>query len=505
MYHKRLRAFSDLLVAEQPHWFMKLDNILKGYVILATASLIAFCLISIYSLIFPSEVSVDTSQSFVELEQESPQTNPVIQAPSSAKISSPKMFIVEPDSSLLQENLSQEIQEEPPQVEEKVNEHKNTPLSRFLSRLDKVKEGQEQIRIGYFGDSMIEGDLITQSLRKDLQELFGGKGVGFVPISSKIPGFRKTVRHRIGEWKAYNYFTPGPKGMPLGISGELFLADKPSMSWVNYKATKAFPGTEIFEQVKLYYGGNNEQASDIDSYVIVGTDAGIDTFRLDGNAEISELMIAEQPTQEVSLNFHIPSNLPIFGLSLESQEGVVVDNFPSRSNSGTNLVKIPAEVLDKFDNYLDYDLIVLQFGLNVVSSKRKSYSSYEKGMAKVVEHFQQHMPNADILLVSVSDKSTKINGVLQTDPSVPLIVEAQRKVAEEKGIGFLNLYEEMGGRNSMIKWVKARPSLARSDYAHPNKRGAVRVSNIVKNFLLSNYDDYLTAHKRPARGSLSMK
>ncbi|MEZ4850537.1 MAG: hypothetical protein R3B93_18375 [Bacteroidia bacterium] len=56
---------------------------------------------------------------------------------------------------------------------------------------DKSRKGKT--RIAYFGDSMIEGDLITQSLRNDLQELLGGQGVGFVPITSQTYGFRKTI------------------------------------------------------------------------------------------------------------------------------------------------------------------------------------------------------------------------------------------------------------------------------------------------------------------------
>ncbi|MEO1217034.1 MAG: hypothetical protein AAFY45_26145 [Bacteroidota bacterium] len=510
MYHKHRRAFTDILVAEQPDWFMKLDNILKGYVILAAASCIGFCLIIIHSLILTIGMDDTIAPEIASANLEMEAVSVTVELDTTTfeeTIRNPDNFIIEPHEDSLWETTEdqQEFEQEIPAELVPEKEEVYNPLERFITKLDKAKENNEQVRIGYFGDSMIEGDLITQSLRKDLQEMFGGKGVGFVPISSKIPGFRKTIRHRIGEWKSYNYFTPGPKGMPLGISGELFLADNPQMSWVSYKATSAFPGTEIFELVKLYYGGGSAVPEGFDSYVIVDTDQRIDTFSLDGKTEISELVISSEPTKRVELKFHIPSNLPIFGLSVESESGIVVDNFPSRSNSGTNLVKIPADVLNKFDNYLDYDLIVLQFGLNVVSPKRKSFSSYEKGMKRVVEHFKTHMPNTDILLVSVCDKSTKINGVLQTDPSVPLIVDAQQRVAEEMGIGFLNLYEEMGGRNSMIKWVKARPSLARSDYAHPNHRGAVKVSNIVKDFLLRNYDTHMAQKKGPVKETFSMR
>ena len=47
-----------------------------------------------------------------------------------------------------------------------------------------------KIRIAYLGDSMIEGDLITQTLRELLQKEYGGQGVGFLPIFSNVVVFR---------------------------------------------------------------------------------------------------------------------------------------------------------------------------------------------------------------------------------------------------------------------------------------------------------------------------
>ncbi len=45
-------------------------------------------------------------------------------------------------------------------------------FSEKLHQLKTTKKGK--IRIAYFGDSMIEGDLLTQTLRKLLQKEFGG-------------------------------------------------------------------------------------------------------------------------------------------------------------------------------------------------------------------------------------------------------------------------------------------------------------------------------------------
>ncbi|MDX2249214.1 MAG: GDSL-type esterase/lipase family protein [Bacteroidia bacterium] len=366
------------------------------------------------------------------------------------------------------------------------------PLAGFYTALDRAKNKTGKARIAYFGDSMIEGDLITQSLRNDLQQIFGGEGVGFVPIASQTYGFRQSIRHRFSDdWKHYNFLTPNPTKHDFGISGELFLtqqqaAKMPGKTWVKYWGEDIYPTTRIFHNIRLFYG-KQSSGNPSDNFVLVTINEEKDTFPLSQTDTVNEVMIATQQTGEIRLNFHIPDNLPVYGLSFEDSVGVFVDNFSSRGNSGMNLIQIPGTTLHEFHNHLKYDLVVLQFGLNVIMSNKTDYKFYENGMTKVVKHFQENMPGVDILIVSVGDKSSVINGVRQTDPCIPLIVAAQRKVADETGSAFLDLYSGMGGRNSMIKWVNSNPSLAQKDYTHPNRRGAVEVSNIVRQYLLSEY------------------
>ena len=364
------------------------------------------------------------------------------------------------------------------------------PMQPFFDALERLQRRGGKVRIGYFGDSMIEGDLVTQSLRHDLQERFGGTGVGFVPITSQTYGFRKSIYHRFsGDWKDFNLLTPQAPDHEYGISGEYFLtrrAGARGTTWVRYKGEDLYPGTRAFERVRLFYGRRKHQPDDLAQQVVmVHTDHGQDTLVLDRQNLVNDVAICHRRTEKVKLTFQIPADLPVYGLSFESPSGIFLDNFASRGNSGMNLVEIPGPTLAKFHQHLQYDLIVLQFGLNVISTHRRDFSSYERGMERVIEHFQQHAPGAAILLVSCSDKSTKLRGRMQTDPSVPLIVETQRRVAERTGVAFLDLYDAMGGRNSMIQWVKHE--WARSDYTHPNRRGAERVGNIVRDYLLDSY------------------
>ena len=59
-------------------------------------------------------------------------------------------------------------------------------LAHFFQSLNLLKKKKNKTRIAYFGDSMIEGDLISQDLRECMQDYFGGDGVGYVPITSIV-------------------------------------------------------------------------------------------------------------------------------------------------------------------------------------------------------------------------------------------------------------------------------------------------------------------------------
>ena len=71
-------------------------------------------------------------------------------------------------------------------------------MKHFYEALSKVKTMKRPVRIAYFGDSFIEADIFTADLREMLQQEFGGCGVGYVPVTSSISGYRPTVRHTFG-------------------------------------------------------------------------------------------------------------------------------------------------------------------------------------------------------------------------------------------------------------------------------------------------------------------
>jgi hypothetical protein len=89
-----------------------------------------------------------------------------------------------------------------------------------------------------------------------------------------------------------------------------------------------------------------------------------------------------------------------------------------------------------------------------------------------------------------------------TFPFLEDVRNALKKAAFESGAGFWDLYEVMGGRNSMISWVESTPAMAGSDYVHFNHRGTQRVSELFIKALWTDFTE-LRAKKVTVTDSLA--
>jgi lysophospholipase L1-like esterase len=145
-------------------------------------------------------------------------------------------------------------------------------------------------------------------------------------------------------------------------------------------------------------------------------------------------------------------------------------------------------VLKDFNKLLNYKLIIINFGINVLSPTYKEYSWYEKKMEKVIQYFKEAFPRTSILLVSVGDKGIKKGSKFITDPQIPMLLEAQKNVAAKTGIAFWDLYQAMGGENSIPQWVNAGPPLAYKDYCHLTNEGGEKVADLLSAALMDEYN-----------------
>lgn len=322
------------------------------------------------------------------------------------------------------------------------------------------KEGKRPVRIAVLGDSFIEGDIITADIREQLQDLYGGGGVGFVPFSSPIAQFRGTVRHTFDGWTTLDVKNarqaPEEYRDKFFVSGSLCIPDEGAS--VQMKGVMFRKHIDRASVARLIF--TNRERTTI--HVTIN-DTIHKVYNPEPGPEVQQIDI-HTPIRSLEVRIANPAGFIGYGIVFENKNGVSLDNYSIRGNSGLALFGTNAAVNARIGAMRGYDLIILQYGLNVMSADVLHYGSYEKAFIKVINYMKRCFPNSSILVMGVCDRSTQRDGEFVTMPAVRGMIEAQRNAARETGVAFWNTFEAMGGENSMVEFV--RKNWAAKDYTH---------------------------------------
>lgn len=342
-------------------------------------------------------------------------------------------------------------------------------LRRFFSAIDSIRSTKRTVRVAFFGDSFVEGDILLGDLRDTLQTLWGGSGVGYVPITSEVARFKRTLVHRYENWDTYSITKNHQSRQPFGING--FVYRPQPQAFVHYEGADYFRHTSRWGRFRLFYRADSSAA-----FVWQNADMPPRTDTLSatsGSLGTWDWMPAQGAIRAFAFRFDEPdSNLILYGASLESGPGFYLDNFSVRGNTGGRLKLIEPALARQFDAVQRYDLIVVQLGLNAVTDKMDNLRWYESELDQTFAHLRKCFPGKPILIISVADRAGKVDGEIATLPSVPAIADMQRGLALKHGFLFYDLFRGMGGPGAMIIFAeKSRPMLANRDYTHLTHEG----------------------------------
>ena len=346
-------------------------------------------------------------------------------------------------------------------------------LPNFLEKLQRLKNGENvKVRIAYFGDSMIEGDLLTQTLRKALQKEYGGAGVGYIPIFSSVAGFRQTATCKSSGWEDVNFKTKGARN--LYFSGHRFSGDG-----TGTYADRSIPDSNIKVEKSIIYGKTDGEA----------IDANDTKINLSGSDLVNRKVLFNDNSHLLTIKAH-PSE-PLYGISFESEKGIFVDNFSFRGITGVELNKLDKDFIQSIQKANHYDLVVFQYGVNLLFRPNDTdYSYYVKMMSPVLKKFKTSLPDAEFLIVSSADRAFRYNDEYKTAIGLPALLEIQAKLALDNGFAFYNQFATMGGTNSIVKWATENPPLANKDYVHPNAKGADILGDKLFEAIQKEYQKY---------------
>ena len=348
-------------------------------------------------------------------------------------------------------------------------------LPRLMRKLHAIKMGRKsKVRIAWLGDSMIEGDYLTQTFRKRMQQFMGGFGVGFIPATSVVAQFRTTATHKWeGDWVEDNFKTKELSGN-LFISGHMFHT---SDGELHLKDNTVKDSTQPLQKALL-----------------CGPIAGPVTITVNGQARqftptkaINRLMLDSGTSHQINISIN-NDKLPVYGLSMEPETGIVVDNFSFRGITGLELNKLDSSFLATVQEENPYDLIVLEYGANLMLRPNDSdYSWYQKHIMPVVARLKKYMPNAEFLIISTADRAFRYGDNWQTAIGINNLVKVQADLAFNSGAAFFNMYASMGGSGTIVKWAESSPSLANKDYIHPNLKGSELLGGMFYDAFMKDY------------------
>lgn len=325
-------------------------------------------------------------------------------------------------------------------------------------------------RIAFLGDSYIEGDIFSQNIREALQDDFGGSGIGYTPLHSEIAGFRRSVSQTSSGWKITNITQSTANMILSGV-----YCNATGSAKAQFKGTKKLRHLENWNTSMLLFISPNDV--DINISVNKGEEQ---IHHFTGSPEVQSLEI-----NEITSNISIAVNSPNFtalGLYLNDNNGVAVDNMPIRGYAGIRHHSVSVPIIEQMRQYVDYDLIIIEYGINAISAKQLNYNSYTSALKKDILKIKFCYPNADILILGVGDRGEKRNGQIQTMKAVPAMIKAQRRMAQELGVLFWDTQLAMGGNNSIIEWTDNKDT--NKDYTHLSFKGGARLGKLFSDRLI---------------------
>ena len=335
-------------------------------------------------------------------------------------------------------------------------------LSAFYASLSESTD--RVVRVLHYGDSQIEEDRMTQQIREALQARYGGSGAGLLPLAQTIPSL--TVRQQLYMSRRYvapaqgpqRYLVYGPRRDQrsdgfYGVMGQMAVMsdslvkgseDIMAVCTPQSKGTR-YSEWKIFADTSIHY-----------------TTSG-DTVRLNGRGAV-------------------------YGLSQQSETGVIVDNIPMRGCLGLVFTKMDSTQLTTFYHNENVRLIIMQFGGNAIPFNKSpgTIGAIVRGLRGQVQYLQRLAPEASILFIGPSDMLTQEDGEWHTSPMVPYMDLLLQKMALEENIAYFSLYRWMGGRGSMMRWQEV--GLAGSDGVHFTRSGARKAGNAVAEWILEGME-----------------
>ncbi len=354
------------------------------------------------------------------------------------------------------------------------------PLFPLFAKLYKIKHfSKENAVFVHVGDSHIQADIETATIRSELQAYFGNAGRGLIfpyqvaktNAPSDITSSSKTA------WK-YNRVTRMDSVVPCGISafGMQSQNINPEFSF-DLRTINGY--RDSFDRVKLFMGGKvselfmeyNDTQAENACYPTAPSYAVLDL---------------KTPSSGFKLTFPTTDTITFYGASIEKKEtsGIIYHSIGANGAKYSDFNKTPR--FWKQLKYLNADCYIISLGTNEAQDPNLTSEGFLVEVKTMVHKLRAISPNACIILTTPPVSYFKKHS---PNPSLVVITNALIDYCNENNLVYWDLFRVSKGLEGAKIW-KAN-QLLRSDLVHFSRDAYILQGNLFVDAFVKAWNDFL--------------
>jgi hypothetical protein len=435
---------------------MNLIGFMKKYGIVA-------CLISIFLLFFPETVSVSAKYFRHEEIAEKVEADTIVYKPSVdykfAKMNPNE--ITDNDSSLYC----------------------------FFEKLNLLRQSAndsvETVSVVHIGDSHIQADFFTGTVRKLMNHYFGNPGRGLI-APNRLMRSNNGRHYKITSTKQWKHsFVVKPNKIPIGVTGMGLQTNDLTADINILTVDESFPGEWDFNKVTAYC--DLEKA---DIYLLQPN-----VIETDAITPFAKVFLMDSLTNNVEISFISPEKeISLSGFNLSNgKRGVFYHSIGINGAKFDNYNQCPEDFYRQIAS-LNPDLVIISLGTNEAMVKTIDENRLYSDISDFVFNIRHSSPHTGVLFTTPAETYSKAG---RRTPTVPnsrtgKVRDIIAGFAEKNGYPFWDLYSIAGGKGSATEWNNKR--LFVKDRIHFTQRGYEYQGELLFEAIVKSYNQYIKAN-----------
>ena len=226
---------------------------------------------------------------------------------------------------------------------------------------------------------------------------------------------------------------------------------------------------------------------DVRPYLVSGADT-LD-FVIDTETQ-SYLFDLPAETDTVTIGFHIPQGQSFTLTGTEPISGRKGINYYCSGVNGARLTTWLEQCPDlpRDLQLVKPDLAIFAVGINDSACKAVDFKPeiFKENYRRLIRLIREQSPDCAFVFITNNDSYRYISRGMTYNHNGPTVQKAMFELAKEYGAAVWDVFDIMGGKDSVIKWRNA--GLVKSDRLHFTQEGYVLLGDMLYNALVDDYN-----------------